>query len=171
MLRDVVFKHFLFDVEMFAHVNVSGVMSGALTTGDKLTGETSGATGIIESTTTEGSATITDITRAQPAVVTCSGGHNFTDGQVITISGVTSFRDQGDGVTPASIDGNHIVKNPTATTFELFNDAPGSLQLTPINTTVSPNAYSSGGTAKHTTIVLSDIQRRICCWGNNFCTN
>ena len=39
-------KHFLFDIEMFGHVNVNGVMSGALTTGDKLTGGTSGATGI-----------------------------------------------------------------------------------------------------------------------------
>ena len=57
--KDVKFKHFLFDIEMFAHVNVGGVMSGALTTGDKLTGGTSGATGIVESVTTEGSATIT----------------------------------------------------------------------------------------------------------------
>ena len=38
-------------------------MSGALTTGDKLTGGTSGATGIVESVTTEGSATITGITK------------------------------------------------------------------------------------------------------------
>ena len=41
---------------MFDHVNVSGVMSGALTTGDKLTGGTSGATGIVESLSTEVSA-------------------------------------------------------------------------------------------------------------------
>ena len=40
--KDVKFKHFLFDIEMFSHVNVSGIMSGALTTGDKLTGGTSG---------------------------------------------------------------------------------------------------------------------------------
>ena len=58
---DVKFKHFLFDIEMFAHVNVSGVMSGALTTGDKLTGGTSGATGIVESLSTEVSATVTGV--------------------------------------------------------------------------------------------------------------
>ena len=59
-------------------------MSGALTTGDILTGSTSGATGIVESITTEGSATITGITTsADPVVVTCSGGHNFTNGQQI----------------------------------------------------------------------------------------
>ena len=46
---------------MFSHVNVNGIMSGALTTGDKLTGGTSGATGIVESLSTEGSATITGV--------------------------------------------------------------------------------------------------------------
>ena len=44
----------LFDIVMFSHLNVSGIMSGALTTGDKLTGGTSGATGIVESLSTEG---------------------------------------------------------------------------------------------------------------------
>ena len=70
---------------MFAHVNVTGAMSGALTTGDKLTGGTSGATGIIESITTAGSATITGATQADPVVVTCSGGHNFTEGQQLQL--------------------------------------------------------------------------------------
>ena len=53
---------------MFAHVNVAGIMSGALTTGDTLTGGTSGATGVIESVTTEGSGTITGATVADPVV-------------------------------------------------------------------------------------------------------
>ena len=48
---------------MFSHVNVAGAMSGALTTGDKLTGGTSGATGIIESVSTAGSGTITGATQ------------------------------------------------------------------------------------------------------------
>ena len=107
----VKFKHFLFDVEMFSHVNVQGAMSGALTTGDKLTGGTSGATGIIESVSTAGSATITGITKADPPVVTCSGGHNFTEGQTITIASVA-------GMT--QVNTNHTVKNPAATTFELY---------------------------------------------------
>ena len=62
---DVKFKHFLFDIEMFSHVNVAGAMSGALTTGDKLTGGTSGATGIIESISNAGSATITGATHSR----------------------------------------------------------------------------------------------------------
>ena len=47
---------------MFGRVNVRGAMSGALTTGDKLTGGTSGATGIIEGITVAGSANITGVT-------------------------------------------------------------------------------------------------------------
>ena len=78
---------------MFAHVNVRGAMSGALTTGDTLTGGTSGATGTIESISTAGSATITGATVADPVVVTCSGGHNFTEGQQITIADVVGMTD------------------------------------------------------------------------------
>ena len=64
-VTDTTFKHYLFDIEMFAHVNVTGAMSGAFTTGDTLTGGTSGATGVIESLTTAGSGTITGVTVAQ----------------------------------------------------------------------------------------------------------
>ena len=147
--KDVKFKHYLFDVEMFGHLNVEGAMSGALTTGDKLTGGTSGATGIIESISTAGSATITGATQADPVVVTMSGGHNFTDGQQITIASVAGMTD---------INATHTVKNATATTFELFT------AQTAATTVVEPldgtgfTAYSSGGTAVHTTIVLNDIQ-------------
>ena len=48
---------------MFAHINVKGAMSGALTEGDILTGGTSGATGVVESVTSAGSATITGATQ------------------------------------------------------------------------------------------------------------
>ena len=51
---------------------------------------------------------------AEPAVVTCSAGHNFTEGQQITIASVGGMTD---------INTNHTVKNPTATTFELFTSA------------------------------------------------
>ena len=146
---DVKFKHFLFDVEMFAHVNVQGAMSGALTTGDKLTGGTSGATGIIESLSDAGSATITGATQSDPVIVTCSGGHSFTEGQAITIASVAGMTD---------INTNHTVKNPTSTTFELFGlgTATDSTPEPVDGTGFSP--YTSGGTAVHTTIVLNDVQ-------------
>ena len=148
-VTDTKFKHYLFDIEMFAHVNVAGIMSGALTTGDTLTGGTSGATGVIESVTTEGSGTITGATVADPVVVTMSGGHNFTEGQNVVIASVAGMTD---------INGNHTVKNVTATTVELFsvatatNSAPEPLDGTGFT------AWASGGTMKHTTIVLNNVQ-------------
>ena len=148
-VTDTTFKHYLFDIEMFAHVNVLGAMSGALTTGDTLTGGTSGATGVIESLSTASSATITGVTVAQPPVVTCSGGHEFTEGQTITIASAA-------GMT--QINTNHTVKNPTATTFELFN-VPTATNSAP--TAVDGTAYTpwtSGGTAVHTVIVLNNVK-------------
>jgi len=147
--KDTKFKHYLFDVEMFAHLNVAGAMSGALTTGDTLTGGTSTATGTIESITTAGSATITGATVADPVVLSMSGGHNFTEGQNVTIANVV-------GMT--QINGNHIVKNPTATTFELFtestatNSAPQALDGTGFT------AWASAGTAVHTVIILNNVK-------------
>ncbi len=147
--KDVKFKHFLFDVEMFAHINVNGAMSGALTTGDKLTGGTSGATGIIESISTEGSATVTGATQADPVVVSMSGGHNFTDGQQVTIGSVSGMTD---------INSTFTVHNATATTFELFTaQTAATTVVEPVDGT-GFSAYTSGGTVVHTTIVLNDLQ-------------
>ena len=143
-----IFKHFLFDVEMFSHVNVRGAMSGALTTGDTLTGGTSGATGTIESISTAGSATITGATVADPVVVTCSGGHNFTEGQQITIADVVGMTD---------INTNHTVKNPTATTFELFTASAATGTPSALDGT-GFTAYASAGTAVHTVIVLNNVK-------------
>ena len=143
-----IFKHFLFDIEMFAHINVTGAMSGALTTGDTLTGGTSNATGTIESISTADSATITGVTQAQPAVVTCSGGHAFTEGQQITIASVGGMTD---------INTNHTVKNATATTFELFTASTASGTSSAVSTT-SSTAYTSGGTAVHTVIILNNVK-------------
>jgi len=86
-------------------------MSGAVTTGDILTGGTSGATGVIESLSTATATTITGATQTFPVVVTASGGHTYTEGQQILIASVS-------GMT--NLNGNYYtVKNPTSTTFEL----------------------------------------------------
>ena len=148
-VQDSVFKHFLFDIEMFVHINVRGAMSGALTTGDILTGSSSGATGVIESLTDAGSATITGATQADPVVVSMSGGHTFTEGQTITIANAA-------GMT--GINGTHVVKNPTSTTLELFEESTANTSATqPLDGTgFSP--WTSGGTVVHTTIVLNNIK-------------
>ena len=59
------YKQYLFDTVMFAHLNVKGAASGALTTGETLTGGTSGATAIVESITSLGTATITGVIQLQ----------------------------------------------------------------------------------------------------------
>ena len=57
-----------------------------------------------------------------------------------------------------NINATHTVKNPTATTFELFTaQTTATTEIQPLDGT-SFSAYTSGGTAKHTTIVLNDVQ-------------
>jgi len=144
-----VFKAFLFDVEMFTSIEVDGTISNAagFTTGETVTGGTSGATGIVESVSTEKSATITGASTATPVVVTMSGGHSFKEGQVVTIAGVSGMTD---------INGNFTVKNPTSTTFEVFSDA--SVGGTPTAVGSSQTYSGSGATAKHDTVQLSNVQ-------------
>ena len=145
------YKQYLFDIVMFAHLNVRGPASGALTTGETLTGGTSGATGIVESLTSLGEATITGITQAQPPVVTCSGGHNFIEGQIIKITSVSGMTDVNNSF--------FTVKNPSATTFELFVEgAQAGVNSAPLAVNgTSHSAYTSGGTAAHTIVVLSNV--------------
>ena len=57
-----------------------------------------------------------------------------------------------------NINATHTVKNPTATTFELFTaQTAATTEIQPLDGTSFP-AYTSGGTAKHTVIVLNDVQ-------------
>ena len=147
---DTIFKHYLFDIEMFAHVNVKGPMSGALTTGDTLTGATSGATGIIESISTAATGTITGISGANPAVVTCSAGHNFTEGQVIKITGVSGMTEVNNEF--------FTVKGPTSTTFELYAASTATISSPASYNSAGNDSYTSGGTAAHTVIVLNNIK-------------
>ena len=148
-VTDTTFKHYLFDIEMFAHVNVKGAMSGALTTGDTLTGGTSGATGTIESLSTATATNITGASKANPVVIT-TGGHTFTEGQQVLIASVS-------GMTQLNSN-YYTVKNPTSTTFELYT-AQAAATTTVV--TVDGNAYgtwTSGGTASHTSIVLNNVK-------------
>jgi len=149
-LKTNTYKHYLFDIVMFAHLNVKGAASGALTTGETLTGGTSAATGVVESLTSLGTATITGITQANPPVVTCSGGHNFKEGQIIEIASVVGMTDVNSSF--------FTVKNPSATTFELFNNSSGSTQAPIAVNGTSFSAYTSGGTASHTIVVLSNVK-------------
>lgn len=95
--------------------------------------------------------TVTAATQANPVVITIGAGHSYLDGQKVRFVGVG-------GMTQLNYASNgsvqYVVKNPTATTFELYNNAG----TTPINGTAY-GAFTSGGTANrvyvHYNIVLT----------------
>jgi len=149
-LKSTTYKHYLFDVVMFSHLNVRGPASGAFTDGETLTGGTSGATGVVESITSLGAATITGITQANPPVVTCSGGHDFTEGQIIKISSVSGMTDVNNSF--------FTVKNPSATTFELFSESTTATQNPSAVDGTAFSTYTSGGSAEHTIVILSNVK-------------
>jgi len=149
-LKTNTYKHYLFDTVMFSHINVRGPASAALTTGETLTGGTSSATGIVESITSLGAATITGITQANPPVVTCSGGHNFTEGQVIKITSVVGMTDVNNSF--------FTVKNPSATTFELFTESTAAVSAPSAVNGTGFTAYTSDGSAAHTVVILSNVK-------------
>ena len=137
-----IYKHYLFDIVLFTHLNIKTAQG--FTTGETVTGGTSGATATVQALSTTESATITGATQASPCVVTCSGGHKFKEGQQITIASVGGMTD---------INAVHTVRNPSTTTFELF----ATDGTTAVNTG-SSSSYSSGGTAAHGVVIVSNVQ-------------
>lgn len=79
-------------------------------------------------------ATITGATKADPVVVTIGAGHAFTEYTTVYLSSVG-------GMT--QLNGNYyVVRNPTATTFELYSTGGKAVDGTSFGT------YTSGGTAE-----------------------
>jgi len=140
-LTSAIYKHYLFDIVLFTHLNIRTAQS--FNDGEIVTGGTSGATGVVQTHSTTESATITGITQADPAVVTAN--NNFKEGQQVTISSVSGMTE---------VNGNvYTVRNPSGTTFELY-DTDGTTSIDSSAFT----AYSSGGTAAHGVVVISNVQ-------------
>ena len=137
-----IYRHYLFDIEMFTHLNTTTSVS--YTTGEIVSGATSGATGVVQSVTATKSAAASNITVANPGVVTLTA-HGFNDGQQITVSGGSFQID-----STAYAEGIYTVRNATANTFELYG-ADGT-------TSQNVTSFSSGPTLQHTTIVLSNVK-------------
>jgi len=140
-LTSAVYKHYLFDIEMFTHLNITTAPS--FTNGEKVTGGTSGAIGYVQSLTSTKSATITGVTQANPGVVTAVA-HTFKEGQQVTISSVSGMTELNGHV--------YTVRNPATNSFELY-DIDG---LTKIDTS-GFTLYSSGGAATHGVVVLNNV--------------
>jgi len=138
-----IYKHYLFDINLFTHLNIQTAQ--AFTTGEKVTGSTSGATATVESITNVETVAITGMTVANPSIVTCTG-HKFRDGQQVTISGTTGLTIDSAVATATTV---FTVRNPGVNTFSLF----GSDGTTSQNVT----AYTSGGSAAHGLVVTSSV--------------
>ena len=159
-----VYKHFLFDINMFTHLNI--LTAQAFTDGEVITGGTSGASGIYESISNEESKTIASCTTASPGVATISAGHNFVEGQQVTITG----NYQVDSVATTSK--VCTVRNPAATTFELFDtDGTTAVNITAftsmvanhgvailstVNGTFVPGETITGGTSSSTAVIQAN---------------
>ena len=139
-LTSAVYKHFLFDINMFTHLNI--LTAQAFTNGELITGGSSGATATYESISNEESKTIASCTSANPGVATVTAGHNFIEGQQVTFAGTYS---QDSAAQSSNV---YTVRNPAATTFELYS-ADGT-------TSVNITAFTSA-TAAHGVAIVSDV--------------
>ena len=139
-LTSAVYKHFLFDINMFTHLNI--LTAQAFTNGELITGGTSGATATYESISNEETKTIASCTSANPGVATVTAGHNFIEGQQVTFAGTYS---QDSVVQSSNV---YTVRNPAATTFELYA-ADGT-------TSVNITAFTAA-TAAHGVAIVSDV--------------
>ena len=140
-VTSAIYKHYLFDIVLFTHLNIKTAQ--AFTTGETVTGSTSGATATVQSVSTTESATITAATKANPAVITST--NKFKEGQQVTITGVGGMTELNGNV--------YTVRNPSASNFELY-DTDGT---TSINSG-SFTTYTSGGAAAHGVVIVSNVQ-------------
>ena len=137
-----IYKHYLFDIVLFTHLNIKTAQG--FTTGETVTGGTSGATATVQALSTTESATITGATQANPIVITSS--NKFKEGQQVTITSVGGMTELNGNV--------YTVRNPSATNFELY-DTDGT---TAIDGTSGHTSYTSGGTAAHGVVIVSNVQ-------------
>jgi len=137
-----VFRHYLFDINMFTHLNTTTNQS--FTTGETITGGTSGATGTYESLSTQTAVSASAITVASPGVVSATA-HGLKEGQQITFSAI-SAQNNSTAITTSDV---FTVRNPAANTFELYES----------NGTTATNitSYTSSGNVLHGVAVLSSV--------------
>jgi hypothetical protein len=139
-----IYRHYIFDIELFTHLNLTTSVS--YTTGEVVSGATSGATGIVQSVTATTSTTVASCsTTAAPdgAGVFTQTAHGFTDGQQVNVSGGSMQVN-----STAYTEGVYTIRNTTANTFELYDGS------NPVVVT----SFSSSPTFEHTTLVLSTVE-------------
>ena len=136
-----IWKHYIFDVEMFTHLKISD--NTTFTTGEIVSGSTSGATGYVQAISSSTVKTISTVTQADPAVVTATG-HEIKDGDVITIAGVVGMTELNDNT--------YYVKVVDDNKFSLHDSAGNNIDSSGFT------SYTSAGTVKTGTVILSSVE-------------
>ena len=138
-LTSSTYKHFLMDTVMLTHLHVAKNVS--YTTGEVVTGGSSGATGVVESISVNHSATISSATNA--GVVTTSASHGLEDGMQVLFAGTLIASDSSTVTSKV-----FTVRDTTSTTFQLYDGT----------STYSLGSTTISGNIQHTVCVVSDVQ-------------
>src|SRR5210317_191554 len=141
-LTGAIYRNYLFDIEMFTHLNITTNVS--FTNGEKITGGTSNAVGYVQNISTTEATAASSITVASPGVVTATG-HNLREGQQITFSAI-SAQNNSTVITTSNV---FTVRNPGTNDFELY-EADGT-------TATNITSYSSSGNVLHGVVVCSSV--------------
>ena len=138
-----VWRHYIFDVELFTHLHITTAVS--FTTGEIVVGSNSGATGVVQSvsgTFNQAAASMSD----SADVVVFATDHGLEDGMQVTLSGGTFQINSTAAAQPAVF----TVRNHTNDRFELFS-ADG-LTKQNITSVTTPATVSNG------TVVVSNVK-------------
>ena len=131
------YKLGLFNITAFAHLRTT--LAHSLTTGETVTGGTSGATGIVEASSATVSAAISNMVGASDTLtVTTSSSHNLSTGQRVTFDSVGGMTE---------VNGNtYEITVTSSTEFTIAIDASAF------------TSYTSGGTAQNGIVVISNLK-------------
>ena len=131
------YKLGLFNITAFAHLRTT--LAHSLTTGETVTGGTSGATGVVEASSATVSAAISNMVGASATLtVTTSSAHNLSTGQRVTFDSVGGMTE---------VNGNTYEITVTASDeFTIAIDASAF------------SSYTSGGTAQNGIVVVSNLK-------------
>ena len=166
-----VMKHYLFDVEMFSHIGITDAIS--FTTGETLTGGTSGATAIVESISSATSAyAISSSTAANPVVITTTADTDIKDGDAIKITGVTTQTELNDKVFYVKQDTSGTAKRDFILVNADGTDVDGSAHtgagtggtlsmgkvvVSAVNGEFQSGETITGGTSSNTATIKADV--------------
>ena len=138
-----VWRHYIFDVELFTHLHTTTAAS--FTTGEIVVGSSSGATGVVQSV----SGTLNEQASSMSAsadVVVFSGTRGLEDGMQVTLSGGDFQIDSTAATQPAVF----TIRNHTDDRFELFSaDGKTKQNITSVTTPA---------TVQHGNVVVSNVK-------------